>query len=192
MTGIVSALSSDRGPGTIVMDNGLSVSFEATQHLGIAAVGRPVTFEVTGGDYPRAVNIQVSGVPALPTPKERIAATINFRLMGFDQQGSVRAYRFEELRTGQRASAFVIKSDLGLLAKHRIAIQDGSALCLQVLRTRLDAAPVIEAPLLEWSVQESDILAYIAARPVPGPKTKRKPKPDGDPMGSGSGYTPGA
>src|SRR5687768_7196072 len=121
MTGIVSALSSDRGPGTIVMENGLSVSFEATQHLGVAAVGRPVTFEVTGGDYPRAVNIQISGLPNLPNAKERIAATISFRLMGFDQQGSVRAYRFEELRTGQRASSFIVKSDLTMLAKHRIA-----------------------------------------------------------------------
>src|SRR4051812_28702438 len=101
------------------MENGLSVFFEGTHHLGIAAVGRPVTFEVTGGDYPRAFNIQISGPtssPLVPTAKERTAASINLRLMGFDQQGSVRAYRFEELRTGQRASSFIIKSDLALLA----------------------------------------------------------------------------
>ena len=61
---------------------------------------------------------------------------------GFTQDANIRSFEFERTVHGNavRTSRIevVVKADLALLSRSRVAVQDGPALCLQILTSLLD------------------------------------------------------
>ena len=60
------------------------------------------------------------------------------RYLGFDQQQTVRSYRFDVLEKGQPAKHFIVTADLSLFAPNHVRIQDGPALCASKLTADLE------------------------------------------------------
>jgi hypothetical protein len=94
-----------------------------------------------------------------------------FRYVGFDQAKSIRTFRFERTFTGELAEIFSVSTDLALLAKYHISLQEGPALCSRLLTLELDE---VGAPVLERALTETDILADLAARPGPGARNHKR------------------
>ena len=94
--------------------------------------------------------------------------------MGFNQQGSVRAYRFERTSPGHVTRTFILTTDLALFTKHRLAIQEGPALCLRLLLAEADTPGVAGTRMPESALTDQDLLAHLASRPVPA--QRRHPK----------------
>ena len=63
---------------------------------------------------------------------------MEFRYMGFDQKGSARIYRFDCLEKGEAARHFTVSAEMGLFLAHRVAIQEGPALCAVKLAADLE------------------------------------------------------
>lgn len=69
---------------------------------------------------------------------------MEFRYMGFEQKGSARIYRFDCLEKGESARHFTVSAEMGLFLTHRVAIQEGPALC--ALKLAADLEQNAEAP----------------------------------------------
>ena len=94
------------------------------------------------------------------------------RYMGFNQTTSIRAYKFERVETGVETLSFIITVDVALFTKHRIGIQEGPSLCMSLLAGELETPDVVGG--MRNRLEESDVLSYLASRPVPG--ARRPPK----------------
>lgn len=181
MTGRIKNLSTGSASGFIRAENGLNVHFEPSAVLAYdaacLAVGQMVTFDLESRDCTEAVNVHVQKArPAVPALKGQ--ENIPLRYVGFEQNQSLRAYRFDRRSPGEETVTFVVTADLTLFAKHRIAIQEGPSLCLRLLMTGLDSPDAPGTLPLRCALSEQDLLMHIARRPVPPPRRRpvaRKP-----------------
>jgi hypothetical protein len=98
-------------------------------------------------------------------PAENLPQRTFLQYVGFSQAGSVREYRFRRITRGEDPQEFVVNAAMPLFAKHRVAIQEGPALCLHVLLRQwaVFGAPAAPTPR---SLNESDMLAHVASQPV--------------------------
>jgi hypothetical protein len=99
-------------------------------------------------------------------PVEKLPRGTYLQYVGFGHAGSVRQYYFRRISRGEQPKEFVVNADLSLLAKHRVAIQEGPALCLHLLLERGDVSGAPAAPTPR-SLTESDMLDHLARRPAP-------------------------
>jgi hypothetical protein len=58
---------------------------------------------------------------------------MEFRYLGFSQQGSARVYRFDVIAKGEATKHVTITADINLFLAHRVGIQEGPTLCSQKL-----------------------------------------------------------
>jgi hypothetical protein len=89
--------------------------------------------------------------------------------MGFEQNGSTRAFRFRRVIRGEETREFVVNAEIGLFGKHHVGIQEGPALSLRLLSEGADSSAT--------ALSDEDMLAHVARRAV-GRKphgTKRNP-----------------
>ena len=104
--------------------------------------------------------------------KPRVGAAL--RYAGFDQTGNVRSYLFQRVVVGEESSLIVVAAEIPLLVKHHVRIQDGPALCLQVLLLEMQSGESSEPPVSLHALTDTDILTYLATRPQPAPSVKGK------------------
>jgi hypothetical protein len=100
---------------------------------------------------------------------------MEFRYMGFDQQDSTRAYRFDGVEKGQPVVRLVVIADLTLCLKHHVSIQEGPALYARKLTAdsavpRLQDRQLTNQDLLEFAAGRADAKARKAG-------THRPPRP---------------
>jgi hypothetical protein len=79
--------------------------------------------------------------------------------MGFDQENSVRTYRFDRIEKGEPTAHLRIDASLDLFLKNRVAIQDGPVLCAKKLAS--DLQQVLTG---KHTLTDEDLAAFTAAR----------------------------
>jgi hypothetical protein len=84
---------------------------------------------------------------------------MGLRYLGFDELQSARAYRFDLVAKGDQTRRFVVTVDLALFGAHRVAIQEGPALCARKL-----AADLEKDVQGEHELTAEDLRAYANAR----------------------------
>ena len=178
MTGRIRRLANGNETGSIQAEGGLNVSFDHSAVLAYdldhLAVGQMVTFELDNGTPSIAVNI----LSITSRSGQRRREPDCLRYTGFEQSGSIRIFRFEQIVPGEERKVFLVTADLDLFTKHHIGLQEGPALCLRLLTTDSDA-PAQNGPQLRCSLSDRDMLAHIARRPAPRKRTqpRRNPRP---------------
>lgn len=156
MTGTIVQLAPATQSGVIRAEDGSRVLFSASAVAGgfdTLALGGRVRF-----DCDRACS-QVTAVRALPEPALS-DAPLDLRYVGFDQAQNVRHYKFDAIARGQSTRRFVITANMALFLKHRVAMQDGPALCLRKLLSDLETSPSSS----RHELSDGDLLAHAAAR----------------------------
>jgi len=168
MTGTIKSLGGATESGFITTENGLNVGFCPTAVLAYdaatLAVGQLVSFDLESGRGLKAQNVSVLRARHASDAEQKRLEVTRLRYMGFEQKGSVRAYRFERLTPGSDKRTFTVEADMALFARHHVGIQEGPNLCLQLLVVDLEAAG---APALcQRSLTDREMLAYLASLPV--------------------------
>ena len=89
--------------------------------------------------------------------------------MGFSQEANVRNYRFEGVLPRKRPTTvmknidFVMSVDMALFALYRIQVQEGPALCLELLTTTLAEQGDAAQPS-RHEVTDAEVSAFASAR----------------------------
>lgn len=60
---------------------------------------------------------------------------------------------------------------MALFTKHRVGIQEGPSLCLQLLIAALDASASSVEPLSPYALTDPEMLVYLENRPAPGERS---------------------
>ncbi len=95
---------------------------------------------------------------------------MQFLYMGFTQQAGLRCFRFQGVLPTERPAnvstniELEMSADMALLAQHRVRVQDGPALCLQVLSAFLAGAPDTAIPFETYHITEADVRAFVVDR----------------------------
>jgi hypothetical protein len=170
MTGRIKSLDVADGSGVILTEDGLIVAFCGTAVMAFdiptLAVGQAVGFELDDGRCPHALNVHVQWAPQSVSGTERHGRITRFGYIGFEHRGSVRAYLFENLAPGIEKRTRTVTADLALFARHHVGLQEGPALCLNLLLEELpEEGTTVLAPF-ERSLSDREMLAFVASRPV--------------------------
>jgi hypothetical protein len=163
MTGRIKSIGFESG--FIQLENGSDAAFEFSDVLTYdranLAVDQFVSFDIRRGTHAKAVNIVVEKQMLASRSGQKRRLPRSFRYLGFEQIGTSRAYRFEEVIPGEQKKVFIVTIDTGLFKKHRVGIQEGPALCLRLLMEVPDFS-VVEP----CSISDQDMLLHVARRPV--------------------------
>lgn len=95
---------------------------------------------------------------------------MQFLYMGFSQQANIRSYRFQGVVPRERPSKtgknleFLLTADMALLAKHRIRVQDGPTLCLQILGAAFTGEEDHAPQFASYAITLEDVSAFASAR----------------------------
>jgi len=84
---------------------------------------------------------------------------VELRYLGFDQKLNTRTYKFKDGSGDDPAAYFVVTADLRLFLLHRIAIQEGPALCASKLASDLQ-----KPALGNHELTGEDLCDYATAR----------------------------
>lgn len=81
--------------------------------------------------------------------------------MGFAHETTgIRQYIFQGLISGGTRKGFSVTTDVALLTKHHIQIQEVPMMCLRLLESSAEAQP----QLALFSLTEADMLSHISAK----------------------------
>jgi len=95
---------------------------------------------------------------------------MQFLYMGFSQQANVRCYRFQGVMPRERPTKMtknielMLSADMALLAQHRIRVQDGPTLCLQILGASLAGPEDNAIRFASYAITREDVSAFASAR----------------------------
>jgi hypothetical protein len=95
---------------------------------------------------------------------------MQFLYMGFSQQAGLRCFRFQGVLPTERPAnvssniELEMSADMALLAQHRVRVQDGPALCLQILSVILAGAADTAIPFEAYRITEEDVRAFVIER----------------------------
>jgi len=177
MIGRIKSLSTIRPSGFIRMDSGLIVHFDwsSVRPPGPSGLltGQLVTFDLDTGTSPAAINVRAVESQTGPIAPLNLPAGHFLQYMGFDQNGSIRAYRFKRVLHGEETREYVVTADMALFVKHHVGIQEGPALCLRLLSAGPDCSDAADWPPSQ-SLSDVDMLAHLARRAALGPARGRK------------------
>jgi hypothetical protein len=119
--------------------------------------------------------------------------------MGFTQEASLRCFHFQRvlaqsnLANLPRVVQFTLKADMSLFMQYRIPVQEGPAICLQILTNELEAADVNAAANIEpaqaqtsYAVTTEHLTSFVSARTISEEArlARRKPRPPFKPSNS--------
>ena len=162
------------GSGAIRSASGETFDFELTGVLAYdvagLAQGQLVHFDVASGASPKAINISIDPACGIPAGKDRDRETMRLRYLGFEHRGNLRSYSFQRLTPGQPPQTFLVDADVLLFQRCQMRMQDGPALCLQLLSAGL-ASDRDPQSLIHYSVTAQDMTSFLASQPVRGTKT---------------------
>ncbi len=178
MTGTIKSLDVASASGVITAEDGLIVGFCPSEVLAYdvatLAIGQVVSFDLEGGRCPKALNVCVQRKPQVLNARDRRFENTRLRYIGFEHKGNMRAYLFEGLEPGAEKRTFTVDADLALFTRHHVGMQEGPALCLHLLAAELDFAGESAWTLVQCSLTDREMLAYLASRPVP--RARHSPK----------------
>jgi hypothetical protein len=95
---------------------------------------------------------------------------MQFLYMGFSQNANVRNFRFQGVVSRERPSKvaknleFLLSADMALLAQHRIRVQDGPTLCLQILGAAFTSPEDQVMQFASYAITNADVTAFASAR----------------------------
>ena len=180
MTGIIVNLSGDRLSGTIMGEDGVPVRFESDAVLAHDAIrleaGKAVNFEISTHHRTRAVNVSVRAIPTANLRDGRTPAQ-PLRYMGFEQKAGVREYHFQRTLPGEMSVGYIVTSEVALFTRHRVALQEGPALCLLRLNSELERVGADPTRVNHCCLGEREMLEYLSSRPVPTKHHSHRPGP---------------
>jgi len=172
MTGRIKNFDPRTSSGCIEADNGLDVQFDSSvvvaYDVSWLAAGQAVTFQQANSAAPRASYVSVE-TPRVSGGEPRKEQPLFLRYLGFDQQKSMRVYRFERVMPGDENIGFTVTTDLTIFAKHHVGIQEGPNLCRALLVNGIAIGKHADLQLTE-----PDLEAFLAARVIPVKKSYKK------------------
>ena len=177
MTGRIHNLDHANTAGSIKGESGQIIPFEFSVVLAydVACLGvrQIVTFELRSEGCIHAVDVRVLKLNMRSDIKEKLQKQLPPRYLGFDQQGGVRSYRFEQILRDEENMTFTVTSELALFTKHHVGMQEGPAICLQLLMIQLASGETGQRRL-NCSLADQDMLAHLARQPAPAAKHQAK------------------
>ena len=90
--------------------------------------------------------------------------------MGFTQQASLRCFRFQRVLAQARPTnlpkvvEIVMKADMALFLRFRIPVQEGPALCLQILTTQLEGSDDMALEPSSFAITTEHLSSFVSAR----------------------------
>jgi len=84
--------------------------------------------------------------------------------MGFEQAKNIRQYTFHKIARGEETKVLVVSTDLALLQKTRVGLQEGPALCLHMLAAEMEAAQCPQQLPFRRELTDGHIQAYLVSR----------------------------
>ena len=100
--------------------------------------------------------------------------------MGFTQEAALRCFHFQRVLTQARLTnlpktvQFTMKADMSLFMRYRIPVQEGPALCLQILTDALAGAQENEVLPASYAITTEHLSSFASAGPA-----WKKPEPRG-------------
>jgi len=112
--------------------------------------------------------------------------------MGFTQEASFRCFHFQRILTQQRLTnlpkvvQFTLKADMALFMQHHIPVQEGPAICLQILTDTLVGSDENEITSTSYAVTKEHLSTFVSARTTlaEAKAARRKPRPPFKPSSS--------
>lgn len=176
MNGKITVFSRKGSSGAIQSDEGGRFCFDVAAVLAYdvagLGVGQVVSFEPDGGSPPKAINVSVLPPASIHYSDDRYKEMRRLRYLGFDQQKNLRTYRFERFAPGELTEHFLVVTDVVLLGRHNVKLQEGPALCLHLLAHA--SGPEQAGPQSPYSVTEQHMLAFLASENEAGGKPRSR------------------
>jgi len=112
--------------------------------------------------------------------------------MGFTQEASLRCFHFQRVLTQSRLTnlprivQFTLKADMALFMQHHIPVQEGPAICLQILTDTLVGSDENEIASTSYAVTPEHLSTFVSARTTiaEAKAARRKPRPPFKPSSS--------
>jgi hypothetical protein len=112
--------------------------------------------------------------------------------MGFTQEASLRCFHFQRILTQSRLSdlpkivQFTLKADMALFMQNHIPVQDGPAICLQILTDSLAGSDENEVASASYAITKEHLSTFVSARTLvaEAKAARRKPRPPFKPSSS--------
>jgi cold shock CspA family protein len=183
MIGRIKNLSATNRSGFIQAENGQTVYFAGSavwEHdFPLLTVGQAVSFELQSGHWPKAANVHLfEDRHHMSHAQEKAQEAIQLRYVGFDQSGFVRTFRFQGVISGEQTRDYVVTGDVRLFQKYHVGIQEGPALCVQLLLAQLELSHELHSNLASAVLGDKDFATLVASRTVaPRKPFRRRPRP---------------
>ena len=90
--------------------------------------------------------------------------------MGFTQEAAFRCFHFQRVLTQARLTnlpktvQFTLKADMALFIRFRIPVQEGPALCLQILTDALAGSDETALEAVSWAITPEHLSTFASAR----------------------------
>ena len=112
--------------------------------------------------------------------------------MGFTQEASLRCFHFQRVLTQSRLTnlpkivQFTLKADMSLFMQYRIPVQEGPAICLQILTDTLAGSDEKTMEPASYAVTTEHLSSFASARTISeeAKLARRKPRPPFKPSNS--------
>jgi|SRR5665213_4518611 len=112
--------------------------------------------------------------------------------MGFTQEASLRCFHFQRILTQSRLAnlpkivQFTLKADMSMFMQYRIPVQEGPAICLQILTNTLAGSDEREVEPASYAVTIEHLSSFASARTISeeAKMARRKPRPPFKPSSS--------
>ena len=113
--------------------------------------------------------------------------------LGFNQEAGIRRFRFEcQIHSPRPATAprrivrFVVSAEMSLFLQYSIPIQEGPAICLQILTDTLAGSDENEVASASYAITKEHLSTFVSARTLvaEAKAARRKPRPPFKPSSS--------
>jgi hypothetical protein len=112
--------------------------------------------------------------------------------MGFTQEATLRCFHFQRISTQARLSTlpkiaqFTLKADMALFMQYHIPVQEGPAICLQILTDTLVGSDENEIASASYAVTNEHLSTFVSARTsiAEAKAARRRPRPPFKPSSS--------
>jgi hypothetical protein len=112
--------------------------------------------------------------------------------MGFTQEASLRCFHFQRILAQSRLTnlpkivQFTLKADMSLFMQHHIPVQEGPAICLQILTDSLAGSEDSDVASASYAITKEHLSTFVSARTLvaEAKAARRKPRPPFKPSSS--------
>lgn len=180
MTGRIKTFSSTQGRGIIETEDGNEITFLIADVLAFDRIGLTagkVVGYIEEERFPkRALDVFLCSGLAGYIVHDRSRQAENLRYAGFRYENGLRVYSFEERTVGEETRKYLIETEVSLLLKQKVSLQETPALCLAMLLHQVQAGSFLEEErLIRLRLTEADIRNFATGRTPPKPHLYGRP-----------------